>query len=248
MEDYEPLDLSGHCNAGVSLLDETIPLGSQTLHGLPFQIGAAQPKTDHCLLSFGPDAAGGMEIEVGSQASRIVFAHRLLESKIGEGGPIGEQVGEYAFHIDGGGGVSSAGARAIRDLRCPLRPRHSLPCLSGSRRQGVTALRRGLGAGGQTPDRRRASRTALVCAVGVEEPHTRQAGRENHRHGCHSSFRHRRHHHRSRRRGSDLSRRAAGCDDHAAEAGGRRSPVRSRSRGRQGSGDVSVSATGDVDG
>ena len=115
MEDYEPLDLSGHCNAGVSLLDETIPLGSQTLHGLPFQIGAAQPKTDHCLLSFGPDAAGGMEIEVGSQASRIVFAHRLLESKIGEGGPIGEQVGEYAFHIDGG-----------EEFRVPVRERFEI--------------------------------------------------------------------------------------------------------------------------
>ena len=116
MEAYQPLDLSRHCNAGVSLLhDETLPLGSQTLHGLPFQIGPAQPTADRCLLSFGSEAVREMEIEVGCQANRIVFAHRLLESKIEQGGPIGEQVGEYVFHLKGG-----------EEVRAPVRERFEI--------------------------------------------------------------------------------------------------------------------------
>ena len=116
MEAYEPLDLSAHCNAGISLLeDEKIPLGCQTLHGLPFQIGPAQPRADSCLLSFGPDAAAEMEIAVGAQAQRIVFAHRLLESRIMEGGPIGEQAGEYVFDLKGG-----------EEVRVPLRERFEI--------------------------------------------------------------------------------------------------------------------------
>ena len=41
MNDYEPLDISALCNAGLDALsgEEATPTGSVTINGLPFQIG-----------------------------------------------------------------------------------------------------------------------------------------------------------------------------------------------------------------
>jgi hypothetical protein len=102
MDAYEPLDLTPLCNAGASLLGENIqiPLGLQSFHGLPFQIGGTEKS---CFVARG-GALGTkpLEISVGKTARWAIFAHRLLESHILEGGPIGDQVAEYAFHLEGG--------------------------------------------------------------------------------------------------------------------------------------------------
>ena len=44
MVDYQPLDLSALCNAGLDVLgdDSHAPIGSQTFRGLPFLVGSDQ--------------------------------------------------------------------------------------------------------------------------------------------------------------------------------------------------------------
>ena len=77
MKDYQPLKLSGLCNVGTALMpaawrqgsqiydelpfDTDLPLGSQTFHGLPFQIGSQKPTPERCCLGFGPAAASYQE-------------------------------------------------------------------------------------------------------------------------------------------------------------------------------------------
>lgn len=95
--DYEPLDLSAFRNGGIDLLGDApgVPLGGQTLHGLPFHIGC-----DGCdagsFLAFG-DRLGvaPVEIPIDRAARTVVVAHRLLESQILDGGPVGTVAAEY---------------------------------------------------------------------------------------------------------------------------------------------------------
>ena len=55
MPDYQPLNLSSLCNVGAEVLGEnaTPAIGTQTFHGLPFQIGEAS----NCFLGFGNGAS-----------------------------------------------------------------------------------------------------------------------------------------------------------------------------------------------
>jgi len=114
--DYEPLDLSAHCNAGTSLLGEgvQVPVGNQLLRGLPFQVGPAIGSSSRCFVALGKEA-GRLEIPVGKGARWTIFAHRLLESEILEGGPVGEKVAEYVFHLEGG-----------ESIRVPVRERFEI--------------------------------------------------------------------------------------------------------------------------
>ena len=89
---YEPLDLSAAHNAGLEVLGGVGPLGEQALRGLPFQLGTDPQK---CLVACGEE---GAEIAIGRQATWLVVAHRLLESGIGDNGPLGVEVAQYAFH------------------------------------------------------------------------------------------------------------------------------------------------------
>src|SRR4051794_4744835 len=106
MTDYEPLDLAGWCNAGTAILgtSQAPALGQQTFHGLPFQIGgpAAAGGAD-CFLAFG---SGGydtpLSIPVGRTARRLIVAHRLLESELYAGGPVGTTVAEYVVVLANG--------------------------------------------------------------------------------------------------------------------------------------------------
>ncbi len=105
MSDYEPLDLSGWCNAGVEVLGDggsDPAVGRQSLRGLPFLIGGE-----------GRGAASGrfivldgksepVVVPVGRPANRVIFAHRLLETALPEGGRLGVQAAEYVFHLAGG--------------------------------------------------------------------------------------------------------------------------------------------------
>jgi hypothetical protein len=92
--EYEPLDLDALRNAPASLLPGEPPLGDQQLHGLPFRIGEG----DRAFVA--PSAP--VTIPVGRPARTLVFAHRLLESDVLKGGPVGVVVAEYVFRLAGG--------------------------------------------------------------------------------------------------------------------------------------------------
>ncbi len=113
--DYETLYLSDQCNAGVELyapqnlaadgtylqpLPAAPPTGSQTFHGLPFQIGPQDGGEGPCFVAFGP--TGGLHrekvvIPVGKTARHILFAHAVLETRLWQGGPLGVEIARYVL-------------------------------------------------------------------------------------------------------------------------------------------------------
>ena len=111
---YQPLDLTAYRNAPAALLahDEREPaLGSQQMQGLPFSIGQA----DRAFVGLG-DGEGlsnkPVSIPVGGEpVFTVLFAHRLLGSRIRQGGPIGTACAEYIFTLADG----SRHAVVIRD-------------------------------------------------------------------------------------------------------------------------------------
>jgi len=101
MPSYEPVDLSGICNAGVEVLGDEpgdVPLGRVDLRGLPFLIGPEPPSAERCLLLPGAPTSMG----IGRLARRVIIAHRLLEPGAPAGHAVGQTVAEYAFHLAGG--------------------------------------------------------------------------------------------------------------------------------------------------
>src|SRR5438105_8117673 len=92
--DYEPLDLEAHRNGPGSLLAGEPPLGEQQFRGLPFHAGSGE----HTFLV----PATPITIAVGQAAHTVVFAHRLLDSGILRGGPVGIVVAEYIFELANG--------------------------------------------------------------------------------------------------------------------------------------------------
>jgi hypothetical protein len=115
--DYQPLDLSAYCHSGSELYENLDfvtgsnlyrppgppPRGRQTFHGLPFQIGPETGQQDHYLLGLG---AGLQEkpftIPLQRTATYLIFAHALLETRLWQGGPMGETVVRYtACYEDG---------------------------------------------------------------------------------------------------------------------------------------------------
>ena len=121
MTDYQPLDLSAWCNAGLEVLGDNsgAPIGQQTFRGLPFLVGTAQSQNGgNCFIAL--DATtGSVTIPINQSAQRVVLAHRLLESDLMEGGALGKPVGEYVFHLSGSDSV-----------RVPLRERFEIADLS----------------------------------------------------------------------------------------------------------------------
>ena len=116
MSDYEPLDLSPLCNARVDLLggSQAPAIGRQSFHGLPFLIGPDGADGDSCFIAL-DGASGSVTIPVGRPAHRVIFAHRLLESYLLEGGVLGVQVADYVFRLSGGD-----------EIRVPIRERYDL--------------------------------------------------------------------------------------------------------------------------
>ena len=143
MQDYEPLDISPSCNAGPEILDtETgnVNPGLKSFRGLPFLIGG------HAENSFIAPSPNGKSVvvPVGKAAMQVLFAHALLETKLVQGGPLGEPVAEYVFHLSNGRqervnirerfeiaakpgfppGTPGLPFRAVTDIEAELMPRY----------------------------------------------------------------------------------------------------------------------------
>ncbi len=120
MMDYQPLDLSALCNAGHEALghNELPPTGRLQLRGLPFLVGPGgmQATARHFIVLDG--ASRPVTIPVGHAAHSVIFAHRLLESDVLEGGLPGKTVAEYVFRLSGG-----------REVRVPVRERFEIGAL-----------------------------------------------------------------------------------------------------------------------
>ena len=105
MPSYEPVDLSGACNAGTDVLGQEpgdVPIGRVDLRGLPFLIGAEPASAERCyLLPDAPVSAG-----IGRLARRVIVAHRLLEPGAPAGHAVGRTVADYVFHLAGGEAVT----------------------------------------------------------------------------------------------------------------------------------------------
>ena len=101
MQDYQPLNLAAHCNVGAGILGENAnpAIGEQTFHGLPFQISSAE----NCFLGFGVHVnTDPISIELNEKSKYVIVAHRLLESKLFEGDPVGRLVANYIFRYADG--------------------------------------------------------------------------------------------------------------------------------------------------
>lgn len=154
MVDYEPVDISGVTNTPLSMLgqDSGAVAGPQSFRGLPFVVGGDGEDT---LISLG--TGGGISIPLGSTARRVIFAHRLMETKVPQGGPLGVDVADYVLHYVGGSeervtirerfeiaaipgpndipGVPGSPYLAVTDTTAELMPRTEGPWDSTGRRQ-----------------------------------------------------------------------------------------------------------------
>src|SRR5215216_1424705 len=104
MHDYQPLNLSQFCNAGMEFIREGAQplIGSQTWHGLPFTVGSATPDPARCFIGFGSREEASVTIPIGAAARYVIFAHTLLESHVREGESIGHVVANYLFRLRDG--------------------------------------------------------------------------------------------------------------------------------------------------
>jgi hypothetical protein len=98
---YQAIRLETLRNAGVELLGEGAEpgLGEVTLRGFPFAIGD-EPK--RCYLALGDGLGSTASIPVAAPARTLVFAHRLLDSSIMDGGPVGTPIADYRFIYEAG--------------------------------------------------------------------------------------------------------------------------------------------------
>lgn len=95
--EYEPLALPG-ADAGATGGPGDGPalaLGAQTFRGLPFELRAR-----YLPAAAGPDQP--LVIPVRRAATWLVFAQRLLETRVYDGAPIGSPVAEYVVRFAGG--------------------------------------------------------------------------------------------------------------------------------------------------
>ena len=80
MNDYEPLDISTLCNAGLDVLGEgeEPPTGSVKINGLPFQVGP-EDGGGHCFVALDGSPIA-LTLDINATAYSVIVAHRLLES------------------------------------------------------------------------------------------------------------------------------------------------------------------------
>src|SRR3990172_580229 len=106
--DYEPFDLGAACNAGPEAytydtnypagqwhfdLKLPPPLGPQTYHGLPFQIGAQGGPGERCFIALGAGRqTGPVQVPLDRSAHHLIFLHALIATRLWEGAPVGDVV------------------------------------------------------------------------------------------------------------------------------------------------------------
>ena len=119
MTDYQPLDISTWCNAGNEVLfeGEQVEGGHQLLRGLPFQVGSEDGKL---FISLNGTSAS-VTIPIGQNARRVIFAHRMVESDLPDGGSAGKHVADYVFRLANG-----------EQVVAPIRERFEISALGGS--------------------------------------------------------------------------------------------------------------------
>ena len=111
MQDYQPLDLFSLCNVSKEVLGENAnpAIGSQTFHGLPFQIGSSVGENEKCFFGLGSGMKSEpTDVPINATAEHVIVAHRLLESRIFEGDPVGRLIANYIFRYANGEEVSVA--------------------------------------------------------------------------------------------------------------------------------------------
>jgi hypothetical protein len=104
--EYAAVPLDEAANAPLDLIPEWMRppgVGELALRGLPFSIG---PEASRCLVLLGEGGAREAELTLGLTAPHLVFAHRLLTSRILEGEPPGGAVAELVFTYEDGGQVT----------------------------------------------------------------------------------------------------------------------------------------------
>src|SRR5262245_2320774 len=104
MTEYEPIELSELCNAGLKVLEGVRPpsVGEQTFHGLPFRIGNPEDPEAPCFIVLEPGDDVDVEVPVGRAGDRIIVAHRRLRAE-GEASPppAGTVAAEYVIRLAG---------------------------------------------------------------------------------------------------------------------------------------------------
>ena len=102
--DYEPVDLSALCNAGLETLEgrRSPPVGEERFHGIPFLIGDPAGAGAPCFIVLEPQGER-VTVPIDRVGDRVVVAHRWLREGGPElGPPPGTVVGEYTFHLEDG--------------------------------------------------------------------------------------------------------------------------------------------------
>jgi hypothetical protein len=121
MSEYVPVRLADFHNAGLALLgaDATAPIGAQQFRGLPFLIGE---NPERCFVALGREGrCEPLRIPIGGPARSVVVAHRLLETKILDGAPLGEVVADYVLVYQDG-----------QEVRVPIRDGYEVRFVSGA--------------------------------------------------------------------------------------------------------------------
>lgn len=96
---YRAVSLGDLCNIGVDVLGPgPLPeLGAVTLRGFPFAIGV---DPERCFAGLGRGLAEHLTLPLEATAHNVLFAWRLLESPILEGGPVGTALAEMRFRFE----------------------------------------------------------------------------------------------------------------------------------------------------
>ncbi|OGV74988.1 MAG: hypothetical protein A3K19_12085 [Lentisphaerae bacterium RIFOXYB12_FULL_65_16] len=119
MQDYEALDIAAVANARADVLENPAAAltGEQTFHGIPFRVPPAAAGC--CFVHLGTGApAQSITIPIGRKLRWLLVAHRLLETQLLKGAPVGRHVADYVFCLEGG-----------EKVRVPIRERFEIASL-----------------------------------------------------------------------------------------------------------------------
>src|SRR5207247_2716117 len=90
---YEPIDIFHAGNAGVGDVDDAVEAGARIFRGLPFVV------SERAIILRSGDAS--VSIDVARTVKHLIVAHRLLDSDLLAGGPLGVAVADYVLHLAG---------------------------------------------------------------------------------------------------------------------------------------------------